>query len=151
MHMQPHIIWILYLTLLVWGGTMPMCPHFFQMAISPWKKGSGGLKFLDFSWFIVNFQKIKKKLLVYSQCFGVILTYIVPPAYAQIPKKWPFERMLKDPKNDPLSIRSRTQKMTLWAYAQGPKKWPFERTLKDTFLLYIFTWEVHDEPLDSVR
>ena len=30
------------------GGTM--CPHFFQMAISPWKKGSGGSKFPDFSF-----------------------------------------------------------------------------------------------------
>ena len=38
---------------------------------------------------------------------------------------------LKDPKIDPMSICSRTQKMTLWAYAQGPKKWTFERTLKD--------------------
>ena len=52
-------------------------------------------------------------------------------AYAQGPKKWPFEHMLKDPKNDPLSIHSRTQKMTLWAYAQGPKKWPLEHMLKD--------------------
>ena len=25
-----------------------MCQHFFQKAISPWKKGSGGPKFLDF-------------------------------------------------------------------------------------------------------
>ena len=40
-------------------------------------------------------------------------------AYAQWPKKWPFERTLKEPKNDPLSVRSETQKMTLWAYAQG--------------------------------
>ena len=37
-----------------------MFPHFFQMAITPWKKESGGPKFLDFSWFILNFQKIKK-------------------------------------------------------------------------------------------
>ena len=29
------------------GGTM--CILFFQKAISPWKKGSGGPKFLDFS------------------------------------------------------------------------------------------------------
>ena len=28
-------------------------------------------------------------------------------AYAQGPKKCPFECMLKDPKNDPLSVRSR--------------------------------------------
>ena len=28
------------------GGTL--CPHFFQMAISPRKKGTGGFKFLDF-------------------------------------------------------------------------------------------------------
>ena len=39
--------------------------------------------------------------------------------------------MLKDLKNDPLSIRSMTQKMTLWVYAQWSKKWPFERTLND--------------------
>ena len=45
--------------------------------------------------------------------------------------QWLFEHMHKDPKNDPLSIRSRTQKMTLWAYAQGPKKWHFEHSLKD--------------------
>ena len=35
--------------------------------------------------------------------------------------------MLEDPKNDPLSIRSRIQKITLWAYAQSL----YERTLKD--------------------
>ena len=29
------------------GGTM--CPHFFQMVISPQKKGPGGPKFRDFS------------------------------------------------------------------------------------------------------
>ena len=78
--------------------------------------------------------------------------------YVQEPIKWPFERMLKDPKNDHLSVcsrtqkitlwayaqslcertlnhclsvRSRTQKMTLWAYAQGPKKWPYECMLND--------------------
>ena len=43
---------------MVRGGTMS--PHFFQKAISLWKKGSGGPKFLDFSYFIINFQKIKK-------------------------------------------------------------------------------------------
>ena len=47
--------------------------------------------------------------------------------------------LLKEPKNDPLSVRSRTQKMTLWAYTQGPKKWPFELTLKGTIWLYILT------------
>ena len=36
------------------------------------------------------------------------------------PKNYPMSvRMLKDPKNDPLSVCSRTQKMTLSAYAQG--------------------------------
>ena len=68
-------------------------------------------------------------------------------AYTQGPKKWPFERKLKDPKNDPLGVRS----IAVWAYAQSP----FERTLKDpkndplsvrsrahfgwTFLPHIFT------------
>ena len=36
-----------------------MCPHFFQMTNSLWIKGSRGLKFLDFSWFISHFQKKK--------------------------------------------------------------------------------------------
>ena len=31
------------------GAGGAMSPHFFQMAISPWKKGSGCSKFLDFS------------------------------------------------------------------------------------------------------
>ena len=44
------------------------------------------------------------------------------------PKKLTFECMLKDPKKDPLSICSRTQKITIWAYAQEPKKCPTERT-----------------------
>ena len=39
-----------------------MCLQFFQEAISPWKKGSGGPKFLDFSKFNINFLKMKKKL-----------------------------------------------------------------------------------------
>ena len=34
--------------------------HFFQTVISSLKMGSGDLKFLHFSWFITNFQKIKK-------------------------------------------------------------------------------------------
>ena len=33
------------LTLMVWGDLMYL--HFFQKAISQWKKGSGGSKFLD--------------------------------------------------------------------------------------------------------
>ena len=41
--------------------------------------------------------------------------------YAKGPKKWLYERMLKDLKNNPLSICSRAQKMTLWVYIQGPK------------------------------
>ena len=75
-------------------------------------------------------------------------------AYSQGPKKWAFVCKLKDAKNyplsvcsrskndsmsvlsrtkknEPLSVCSRTQIITLWAYGQGPKKWPFERTLKD--------------------
>ena len=48
-------------------------------------------------------------------------------AYAQGPKKWPFKDTLKDPKNDTLSVCSRTQKMTLWAHAQLL----FEHVLKD--------------------
>ena len=49
------------LTPMVQGGTM--CPHFFQVAISPWRKGSGGQKFLDFSWFIIiKFQKINPRI-----------------------------------------------------------------------------------------
>ena len=38
---------------LMWGGWL--CPHFFLMAISAWKKESGGPKFHDFSWFVINF------------------------------------------------------------------------------------------------
>ena len=33
-----------------------LCPHFFQMATSQWKKGSGGPH--DLSEFIMNFQNI---------------------------------------------------------------------------------------------
>ena len=44
-------------------------------------------------------------------------------AYAQGPKKWPLERTLKDPKHEPLSVRS----IAVWAYAQLL----FEHTLKD--------------------
>ena len=51
-------------TLMVRGGTM--CLHFSQIAINPLKKGSGGLKFLDSSFLIINFQKIKKILFFHS-------------------------------------------------------------------------------------
>ena len=47
---------VIILTLLVQGGTM--CLRFFKMAFSPWKKVSGGTKFLDFSQFIINIQNI---------------------------------------------------------------------------------------------
>ena len=66
-----------------------------------------------------------------------------PLIYAQEPQKWPFEHTLKDPKNDTLSICSRTQKMTLWAYAQGPNKWPFGHTLKGTIWLYILMFNLN--------
>ena len=77
------MIWKM-LTLLMWGHNVP---HFFQKAISPWKKGSGGPKFLNFSQFIINFQKIKKKFgfkifLGWSRRWGHILGSI--PAL----KKW---------------------------------------------------------------
>ena len=63
------------------GGTV-------QIAISPWKKGSGGPKFLDFSEFIRNFQKIKKKLFFHSvlgwcrRC-----GHIVPPLHSSYIQK----------------------------------------------------------------
>ena len=60
---------VVCLTLLMRGGGT-MCHHFFQMAISPWKKESGGPKFLDFSWFIMNFQKIKRFFGVFYNVFG---------------------------------------------------------------------------------
>ena len=44
------------LTLMVRGGTM--CPHFFQAANSPWKKGTWGPKFLNF--------KFKRKMVFHS-------------------------------------------------------------------------------------
>ena len=47
-----------YNTFRVVGGiSLP----FFQVSISQWKKGFKGLKFCDFSKFIMNLQKIKKK------------------------------------------------------------------------------------------
>ena len=45
---------------MVGGGLIVL---FFQAAISPWKKGSGGPKFRDFSYFLRHFQKIKKLFL----------------------------------------------------------------------------------------
>ena len=39
---------------------------------------------------------------------------------------------VKELKNYPLSVRSRTQKMTLIAYTKGPEKWSFECSLKDS-------------------
>ena len=45
-------------------------PHYFQMLISPLKKGYGGPKFLDFSWFIMNFQKIQKKCWFFTEFWG---------------------------------------------------------------------------------
>ena len=39
-----------------WRGWIS--PHFFQMSISPWKNGARGNRFLDFSWFIISYQKI---------------------------------------------------------------------------------------------
>ena len=44
--------------------------HFFQMAISPWKKGSGGPKFCDSSYFIMKFQKIQKKICFFTVFWG---------------------------------------------------------------------------------
>ena len=44
-------------------------PHFFQMAISQWKRGFGGPKFRDFSSFIMNFQKINF-FFVFHSVFG---------------------------------------------------------------------------------
>ena len=52
------------------GGTTHNVPALFQMAISQWKKGLGGLKFLDLSWFIINLQKIKN--LVFHSVFWIL-------------------------------------------------------------------------------
>ena len=84
------------------------------------------MHFFRFPFFTLLFQQIKDSkndpLSVCSRTQKMTLW-----AYAQGPKKWPFECTLKDPKNDPLSICSRIQKITLWAYAQSL----YERTLKD--------------------
>ena len=48
------------------------------------KKVSGGPKFRDFSKYMMNFQKIKKKKLGFSQCFGLIqkVQVIRPPSHS---------------------------------------------------------------------
>ena len=45
-----------------------------------------GLKYRDFSWFIMNFQKIKKKI-GFSQCFEVISSNIQEPRSIRL-KAW---------------------------------------------------------------
>ena len=46
-------------------------PALFSGGYFAMKKGSGSTKFLDFTQFIINFQKIKKDF-GFSQCFGLI-------------------------------------------------------------------------------
>ena len=105
-----------------WGGAFVL--YSFSYSLTPFV--SSGCQFwtpLPFSHYLRHdFHSESENVeanRVNENCWQMCITY------------WPFEWMLKDPKNESLSVRSRTKNMNLWVYAQGPKKWPFERMLND--------------------